>query len=106
MPSITFINAAGDEQKVEGDTGTSLMQIAMDEDVEEIVAECGGGCACATCHCYIDEAWMAKVGEPNDFESEMLDCTTEERKPNSRLSCQIILSDEMDGLIVRLPEEQ
>jgi len=106
MPSITFISADGSEEKVTAVEKSTLMQVALDEGVDGIVAECGGGCACATCHCYIDERWTEVVGPANEFEEEMLDATTAERKPNSRLSCQVTLTDEMDGLIVHLPDEQ
>lgn len=106
MPSITFVNADGSEQKVVADIDATVMQVAVDEGIEGIVAECGGGCACATCHCYVDERWTDTVGGPNDFEEEMLDGTAEERKENSRLSCQITITEEMDGLIVHLPADQ
>ena len=106
MPTVTFIAADGSEEKVVANEGTTLMQLAMDEGVDGIVAECGGGCACATCHCYIDERWTDVVGGPNDFEDEMLDATAADRKENSRLSCQIDVTEAMDGLIVHLPEEQ
>ena len=106
MVTVTFIHADESEQKVTGVVGNTVMQLAIDEGVEGIVAECGGGCACATCHCYIGDGWVELVGPPNDFETEMLDGTAAQRKENSRLSCQVTLSDELDGLIVHLPEEQ
>ncbi|MBT8149471.1 MAG: 2Fe-2S iron-sulfur cluster binding domain-containing protein [Pseudomonadales bacterium] len=106
MTTVTYINADGSEQKVAGEPGITVMQLAVDEGIDGIVAECGGGCACATCHCYVDEGWLDMVGPPNEFEAEMLDGTACERKANSRLSCQITLTEEMDGLIVHLPEEQ
>jgi 2Fe-2S ferredoxin len=74
--------------------------------IEGIVAECGGGLACATCHCYVDEAWYAKAGAPSADEAEMLESIAAERKPNSRLSCQITVTPELNGIIVRLPETQ
>lgn len=106
MPSITFVSADGSEEKVVAVEKSTLMQTALDEGVDGIVADCGGGCACATCHCYIDERWLEVVGPANEFEEEMLDATAAERKANSRLSCQITVTDEMDGLIVHLPDEQ
>ena len=106
MATITFVNPDGSEEKVTANTGTSLMQVAMDEGIDAILAECGGGCACATCHCYIDERWTETVGPPTEFEEEMLEGTAADRKENSRLSCQVFVTDEMDGLIVHLPEEQ
>ncbi|MGB5323995.1 MAG: 2Fe-2S iron-sulfur cluster-binding protein [Pseudomonadales bacterium] len=106
MTTVTYISAEGDEQKAVGKPGLSVMQLAIDEGIDGIVAECGGGCACATCHCYIDERWTEMVGPPNEFEDEMLDGTASERRDNSRLSCQVVLTEDMDGLIVHLPEEQ
>lgn len=106
MTTVTFITADGEEQKVAGKPGISVMQLAVDEGIDAIVAECGGGCACATCHCYVDERWTELVGPPNEFEDEMLDGAACERRENSRLSCQIVLTEDMDGLIVHLPEEQ
>ena len=106
MPKVTFISESGIEMVVDADSGTSLMNTAIDNDIDGIYAECGGGCACATCHCYIDEKWMAVVGEPDDMEDSALEMTNSPRKSMSRLSCQIDLTDEMDGLIVHLPENQ
>ncbi len=106
MATVTFVSADGSEEKVVATEGTTLMQVAMDEGIDGILAECGGGCACATCHVYVDERWVEAVGEANDFENEMLDGTASDRKPNSRLSCQVTLTEAMDGLIVHLPEEQ
>ncbi|MCK9469427.1 MAG: 2Fe-2S iron-sulfur cluster-binding protein [Porticoccaceae bacterium] len=105
MTKVTFIDHAGTEHQVEVEKGTSLMQAAMDNGVDGIVAECGGACSCATCHCYVDEAWVARTGEPSDIEKDMLDCVLDPQ-PNSRLSCQIIIDDSLDGLVVRLPESQ
>ncbi len=106
MPKITYISVDGDEQTVEATTGTSLMQTALDEGVDGIVGNCGGEMMCATCHVYVDEAWTEKVGPPSEDESEMLDETACPRQPNSRLSCQIKAAAELDGLVVRTPEEQ
>ena len=106
MATVTFVSADGSEEKVVATEGTTLMQVAMDEGIDGILAECGGGCACATCHVYVDERWVEAVGEANDFENEMLDGTASDRKPNSRLSCQVTLTEAIDGLIVHLPEEQ
>ncbi len=105
MTQVTFIDPAGTEHKVEVEKGTSLMQAAMDNGIDGIVAECGGACSCATCHCYIDEEWVARVGEPSAIEKDMLDCVIDPQ-PNSRLSCQVILDDSLDGLVVRLPKSQ
>lgn len=105
MPKVKFIRHNGNESEVEISSGDSIMIGAVQNDIDEIVAECGGSCACATCHCYIDEAWLAKVPSADTMEKEMLDCAYEP-KENSRLSCQVIMSDELDGLVVHLPETQ
>jgi len=103
MPTVKFITHYGAEHEVSVETGTTLMQAAFDNGIPGILADCGGACSCATCHCFIDEAWQAAAGEPDDMEAQMLDFVTE-LQPNSRLSCQIDISEEMDGLVVRLPE--
>lgn len=105
MPVVKFITPDGDTREVEVEVGTSLMQAAVDNGIDQIVAECGGSCSCATCHCYIDEAWMDEVGGPSDMEKDMLDCVLEP-KETSRLSCQVTVTEELDGLVVRLPEAQ
>lgn len=105
MPLINYIEPNGATREIEVESGASVMQGAVDNMVDGILAECGGGCSCATCHVYIDEAWLAKVGEASDIEKEMLDCTLDPR-PTSRLSCQVIVTDAMDGLVVRIPESQ
>lgn len=105
MALIKYIEHNGTKHEVNVTNGTSVMQGAVDNMIEGIVAECGGCCSCATCHCYVDESWVEKTGEATSTESSMLDCV-EERQANSRLSCQIIVSDELDGLVVHLPESQ
>jgi len=105
MPKITFIDHEGTAQTVEGAVGATVMETATKHDIPGIVAECGGACACATCHVYIDEAWQEVVGAPVDMEEDMLDFAYDMRN-NSRLSCQIKISDELDGLIVHTPEKQ
>lgn len=105
MPKITYINADGTANEVEVALGQTVMQGAVDNLVEGIDAECGGACACATCHCFIDNDWLEKVGAANDMEEEMLEGVTA-AKSNSRLSCQIDVSDTLDGLVVHLPESQ
>lgn len=106
MPKITFIENNGTQYEIDGSVGDSLMMVAVNSGVEAIIAECGGACACATCHCFIEPEWMKRVGGPNEMESPMLDMTASPRQKNSRLSCQINLSVEHDGMVVRLPEEQ
>jgi 2Fe-2S ferredoxin len=105
MAKITFIDSAGAARTVEGEAGTTVMETAIKNGVPEIEAECGGACACSTCHVYIDEGWREKVGEPSPMEEDMLDFAFEV-KPNSRLSCQIKVSDELDGLVVTTPSRQ
>src|SRR5580700_2289487 len=105
MVKITFIDSAGTTRNVEGEVGATVMETAIKTGVPEIEAECGGACACSTCHVYIDEAWREKVGEPSPMEEDMLDFAFEV-KPNSRLSCQIKLTENFDGLTVRTPERQ
>lgn len=105
MAKITFIEHDGTEHTVEGENGVSVMEAAIKNDVPGIDADCGGACACATCHVYVDEAWRSKTGEKSDMEESMLDFA-EEVEDNSRLSCQISVSDELDGLVVRMPESQ
>ena len=106
MPSVTYIEHNGSTHKIDVPVGETIMQGAVNNMVEGIVAECGGGLACATCHCYVDDAWFPKVGEPSTVESEMLEAAASERLPNSRLSCQITVTEALDGIIVRLPATQ
>lgn len=106
MVSVTFIQADGSETTVSGDIGDSVMATAIAQGVDGIVAECGGSMMCATCHCYVDEAWATRTGPRHDGEDDMLDCAVSEVKPVSRLSCQILLSPELDGLVIHLPEAQ
>ncbi|MCB1690054.1 MAG: (2Fe-2S)-binding protein [Halioglobus sp.] len=105
MPSVKFISHSGVESEVHVASGTTVMHAAVDNGVSGILADCGGACSCATCHCFVDEAWLAKVGEPDDVEAQMLDFVLDPQ-PNSRLSCQITVSDELDGLVIMLPESQ
>ena len=105
MVKITFIDNEGTARTVEGEVGSTVMETAIKHAVPGIEAECGGACACSTCHVYIDEGWRGAVGEPSPMEEDMLDFAFEVR-PNSRLSCQIKVRDELDGLIVRTPERQ
>ena len=106
MPKVTYRHHDGSEETVEVRAGTSLMLGALTNGVDGIEAECGGSCMCATCHVYVDEAWLDKLPKVQILEDEMLDDTAAERKPNSRLSCQIEMSDSLDGIVVELPETQ
>jgi 2Fe-2S ferredoxin len=105
MPKITFIDAQGTSRTVEAETGSTLMEVAVRNGVPGIEAECGGACACATCPVYVDDAWLAATGQAEPMEEDMLDFAFDVR-PGSRLSCQIRVRDELDGLIVRTPARQ
>ena len=105
MTKITYITADGDTFVVDAANGTTVMENAIRNDVPGIEAECGGACSCATCHVYVDEEWTQVVGSPEVMEEDMLDFAYEVR-PNSRLSCQIRVRDELDGLVVHVPERQ
>ena len=105
MPKITFIEHDGTKHEVEAEIGSTVMETALQNGVTGIVAECGGACSCATCHVYVDEAWRKKVGPPSEEEEEQLDNAFDVR-PNSRLSCQIKVTEELDGLVVRTPSYQ
>jgi len=106
MPKVTYRQADGRETTVDVPVGWSLMEAAIHNDVDGIVAECGGGCACATCHVYVDEADLARLPAISDMEGDMLECTAAERKSGSRLSCQLRMSEVLDGLVVTIPERQ
>lgn len=106
MVKVTFVHPDGRETEVEGKHGDSVMATALANDVDGIVGECGGSMMCATCHCYVAEEWASKTGEREDGEEDMLDCAVSEVQDTSRLSCQIKLTPELDGLRVRLPEDQ
>jgi len=105
MAKVTYIQSNGNTTTVVLDNGQTVMQGAVDNMIEGIDAECGGACACATCHCYVDESWLDKVGAANDIEEELLDGVSSANNA-SRLSCQIEIGDELDGLVVHLPESQ
>jgi 2Fe-2S ferredoxin len=105
MTQITFIDFGGTARTVDGENGSTVMETAIKNAVPGIEAECGGACACSTCHVYIDEAWQEKVGQPTPMEEDMLDFAYDV-KPNSRLSCQMKVSDDLNGLVVRTPERQ
>lgn len=106
MTKIIFVSADGASRiEVEADNGSSVMEAAVRNGVPGIDAECGGACACATCHVYIDDEWTEVVGGPDAMEEDMLDFAYEPQ-PNSRLSCQIRVSDELNGVVIRVPERQ
>ena len=104
MPKVTYRQPDGSEKTIDVPVGWSLMEAAIQNDVPGIVAECGGGCACATCHVYVIEGQtLAPIA---DMEGDMLECTAAERRANSRLSCQLKLSAALDGLVVEIPARQ
>jgi ferredoxin, 2Fe-2S len=105
MPKITYIDSSGAARTVEAEVGSTVMEAAVRNGVPGIEAECGGACACATCHVYVDDTWREKTGEPSPMEEDMLDFGYDVRA-NSRLSCQIKLTEALNGLIVRTPEKQ
>jgi len=105
MAKITYIEHDGTEHVVDVKTGLSVMEGAVKNNIPGIDADCGGACACATCHVYVDPAWLAKTGDKSAMEESMLDFA-ESVEDNSRLSCQIKVSDDLDGLVVRMPESQ
>ena len=103
---ITFIQPDGSARTIAVVAGANVMLTALANGIAGIVAECGGACACATCHVFVDEAFAAKVGEPGDLEDDMLDGAATDREPASRLSCQVKMSADLDGLVVRIAPEQ
>lgn len=103
---ITFIAADGTETCVTAPEGESVMRAAVLNDVDGVIGECGGAMMCATCHCYVDAAWAETVGPQEAGESDLLDCAAAEVRPGSRLSCQIRMRPELDGVIVHLPAAQ
>jgi ferredoxin, 2Fe-2S len=106
MPDITIHLADGTEHGFEAPDQVSLMQAATGHGVPGILADCGGAATCATCHVYVDPAWADKLPPPDEHERETLGFTADERQPTSRLSCRIVLTPALQGLVVRLPEFQ
>ncbi len=105
MPKITYIDSSGTARSVDGQAGDTVMEAAIKNNIPGIEAECGGACSCSTCHVYVDEAWKAVTGEPGPMEEDMLDFAFDVRS-DSRLSCQIKVTDAMDGLVIKTPERQ
>jgi ferredoxin, 2Fe-2S len=106
MPTIIFIHPDHRSERIDATAGDSVMQIATGNGIDGIVAECGGNAMCATCHVYVDDGWIPRLVSMSEEEDELLSGVAAERLPNSRLSCQIKVTPELDGLIVRLPERQ
>ena len=105
MPKITYIEHGGKSHTIEVSNGLSVMEGAVQNNIPGIDADCGGSMACATCHVYVKEEWFNKLPKKEDGEEDMLDMAFEPKK-NSRLSCQLMVSDQIDGLVVNLPEKQ
>ena len=105
MPRVTYVEYDGTEHTVDVPVGTSVMRGAVDNNIPGIDADCGGECACATCHVYIDPAWQERLGPRNEMECSMLEFA-EDVRPTSRLACQIKVTRELDGLVVRTPASQ
>ena len=106
MPGITYVLVDGERRGVDAKSGASIMETAIRNNVKGIDAECGGCLSCATCHVYVDEAWFAKLPAPEADETDMLGFVASERKPTSRLSCQLIMSESLDGIVVLIPPAQ
>jgi 2Fe-2S ferredoxin len=105
MPKITFIEHSGEKHEIEADTGISVMEVAINNGVPGIDADCGGACSCATCHVMVEGGWFEKLPEIDEMEESMLGLNTM-REANSRLSCQLDCTDELDGIVLQLPEFQ
>ena len=105
MPKVTFKDNQGNSKTIEVDNGLTVMEGAVQNEVPGIDADCGGSMACATCHVYVEESWFNKLPKAEDGEVDMIDMAFEPKK-NSRLSCQITVTDDLDGLVVTTPEKQ
>ncbi len=105
MTKITFVDASGQSRTVEAEDGSTVMETALKNSIPGIEAECGGACACATCHVYVGESWVERLGKAEQMEEDMLDFAFDVR-PTSRLSCQIKVRPDIDGLTVSTPEKQ
>lgn len=106
MAVITYIEFNGTEHTVDVPEGTTLMEGAVNQGIDGIVAECGGSCACATCHVYVENDWIDKLPTMDSIENDLLEFPASPRERGSRLSCQLVVAKELDGLVVRLPEAQ
>ena len=106
MPRFIFVSESGERAEIEAPPGTSAMRAAVFVGLEGILADCGGSLACGTCHVYVAPSQLARLPPPSSAEDEMLEMTACERQPNSRLSCQIVMTEALDGLVLHLPERQ
>ena len=105
MPVLKITDAAGETHTVTADSGLTVMEVAVDNNLAGMVAECGGACACATCHAYVGEAWVSRLPPMEPMEDAMLDSALD-RRPNSRLSCQLEVSDDLDGLEITIADNE
>jgi len=105
MPKITYVNCKGSSKTIDVENGLTVMEGAIQNDIPDIDADCGGSMACATCHVYVEEKWLDKIPKAEEAEVDMIDMAYEPKK-NSRLSCQLIVSDELEGLTVTTPAQQ
>lgn len=105
MPKVIYVTSDDQRHEVDVEVGYSVMEGAINNNIDGIVAECGGACACATCHAYIDEAWVAKMPTMDDMEDSMLDAAYE-RRDNSRLTCQLEMTEDWDGLVIHVGENE
>ncbi len=106
MPKVTYVDTSGLEHVADATPGDSLMTTAVQNGIPGIIGECGGNASCATCHVWVQDEFESLVGPPNDFEDDLLDLAVTERRPTSRLGCQVKVTDELDGLTVDVPPEQ
>ena len=106
MTTINFIHPDGRSESVEATDGGSVMLLAVSRGIDEIVAECGGNAMCATCHVYVDDRWIDRLPAMSEAEDALLDGVAADRKPTSRLSCQLRIGPDLDGLMLRLPDRQ
>jgi len=106
MPKVIYVAHSGDRKEIDVPAGTTVMAAALKNGIDGIVAECGGVCMCSTCHVFVDEAFLGKIPPADDTEEAVLEIAAIERQPNSRLSCQIKVTEDLEGLIVRMPEKQ
>ncbi len=106
MPNVTYVSSSGVSRKIDVPAGISVMQAALNHRVEGILGECGGNCMCATCHVYVDASFLERIPPAKDNEKFMLSIAAEGPQSNSRLSCQIKMAEELDGIVIRLPGKQ
>ncbi len=106
MPSVTYVSASGASRQIDVPSGMSVMQAALNHRIEGILGECGGNTMCATCHVYLDVSFLSRIPPAKENEKFMLSIAAEGPQPNSRLSCQIRMTEELDGIVVRLPGKQ